>query len=148
MELKVIRHTYNTGKHRNIIGDLYIDGEFFCHTLEDEIRGDGVKVYGETAIPAGEYNVKITYSPHFKRKLPLIYNNKDLCVHGKNGIKWCGVRMHGGNTEKDTLGCILVAFKTDGKRIWQTAEKALVQKLLQAKDDIKLIIENKPFTYE
>lgn len=149
MKLYVERCYYNTEGDRNIIGKLYIDGEFFCYTLEDEIRPDGVKVYGETAIPAGNYKVKITYSPHFKRKLPLIYNNdKDLCVHGAKGIKWCGVRFHGGNTSKDTLGCVLVAFNTDKKKIWKSAEKTLVQKLLQAEEtEIPLLIENKPFTH-
>ena len=57
MEVNIYRHTYNTKGDRNIIGDLFVDGVFFCHTLEDEKRADGLKVYGETAIPSGTYNV-------------------------------------------------------------------------------------------
>jgi len=149
MELKIIRHTYNIEDNRNVIGDLYIDGKFFCHTLEDEIRAEGVKVMHKTAIPSGIYRVKVTYSPHFKRRLPLIYNKKDLCVHGK-GVKWCGVRIHRGNTELDTSGCILVGYKTNSLKIWESAkaEKDLVKLLEDENSSITLVIENKPFTYE
>ena len=63
MKLKLYRYKYNTEGDRNIIGDLFIDGVYFCHTLEDEKRADGVKVYGKTAISDGIYEVKLTYSP-------------------------------------------------------------------------------------
>jgi hypothetical protein len=89
------------------IGRLYVDGEYVCDTLEDTDRGlnqnDSLqsitkkKVYGSTAIPIGTYSVKITYSTKFKCNLPLILN-----VPGYDGI-----RIHSGNTAKDTLGCIL-----------------------------------------
>lgn len=148
MRLELFRHTYNTEGDRNIIGDLYIDGKFFCYTLEDEKRADGEKVYGKTAIPAIEYKVKITYSPAFKRKLPLIYNvDEDFSVQYE-GVKFTGVRFHGGNTSKDSHGCPLVAFNTDGKRIWGTAERKLVQKLQQSKGDITLDIKDAPFSHQ
>ncbi|MFX7824823.1 DUF5675 family protein, partial [Acinetobacter baumannii] len=53
-------------------GKLFIDGQFECHTLEDIVRPRGVKVYGQTAIPAGTYQVVLTMSPRFKRVLPLL----------------------------------------------------------------------------
>jgi hypothetical protein len=93
------------------IGELYIDGEFFCDTLEDKNRdtnkngnfdNEEQKIYGETCIPYGEYKVELTYSPKFKRVLPILQD-----VPGFSGI-----RIHRGNYIKDTLGCILVGERS------------------------------------
>lgn len=90
------------------IGKLFIGGEYFCDTIEDKDRDlddsmsvDEIKenkVYGETAIPYGTYKVRITYSPKFKKIMPLLENVK--------GFE--GIRIHSGNTAKDSLGCIIV----------------------------------------
>jgi hypothetical protein len=86
------------------IGRLFIDDNFECFTLEDcdrEIQGEPVekwKVHGETCIPKGEYKVITDFSQRFQKELPRI-----LDVPGFQGI-----RMHSGNTSKDTEGCILV----------------------------------------
>lgn len=80
------------------IGKLEVDGVFECWTLEDTVRPDGVKIYGETAIPDGKYSVDITYSPRFKVMMPLLINVKGFL----------GVRIHAGNTADDTEGCIIV----------------------------------------
>ena len=137
MELNIYRHTYNVKGDRNIIGDLFIDGVFFCYTLEDEKRADGLKVYGETAIPTGTYNVAVTKSNRFKRLMPLIMD-----VEGFSGI-----RIHGGNDSGDTHGCPLVAFNTDYKRIWGTAEKKLTA-ILKEEDFITITIEDRMLTYD
>ena len=79
------------------IGKLYINNEYFCDTLEDTVREKGVKVYGETAIPAGKYDFILTYSPHFKRTLPLLLKVPNFT----------NIRIHSGNTSQDSLGCIL-----------------------------------------
>lgn len=78
-------------------GRLAIAGVFECWTLEDIVR-DGPKVAHETAIPAGRYQVVITRSQRFECMLPLL-----LDVPGFEGI-----RIHAGNTDKDTSGCLLV----------------------------------------
>lgn len=87
------------------IGKLYIDGHYFCDTLEDTVRPNGKKIAGKTAIPAGDYKVIKSYSPRFKKILPEI-----LDVPG-----FTGVRIHAGNTAKDTDGCLLLGLnKTKG----------------------------------
>lgn len=88
------------------IGKMYIDGEYFCDTLEDTDRGltqlmtlseiKEVKEYGRTAIPTGRYQVAYTYSPRFKKHLPLL-----LQVPAFEGV-----RIHPLNTSKETEGCI------------------------------------------
>ena len=89
------------------ISRVYVDGAFFCHILEDEDRGlrqdmseeqiRAIKVPGKTAIPVGEYMITREYSPRFGKIMPSIPNVK--C--------FVGIRMHGGNTSKDTDGCPL-----------------------------------------
>lgn len=84
------------------------DGKKYCNCLEDEDRGltsemsleqiKAIKVKGKTAIPTGRYKVIITYSPRFKKDLPLLLN-----VKGYDGI-----RIHSGNTQEDTEGCQLM----------------------------------------
>lgn len=86
------------------IGKLYIDGHYFCDTLEDTVRK--VKIAGKTAIPAGTYKVKKTMSPRFKKILPEILNVPNFT----------GVRIHAGNTAADTDGCLLLGLnKEKGK---------------------------------
>ena len=95
-------------KDKYTIGKLYVNNQYFCDTLEDIDRGltqsmteqqiKSKKVYGETAIPTGTYRIIISYSNRFKKQMPLLLN-----VPGFSGI-----RIHTGNTEKDSLGCILV----------------------------------------
>lgn len=104
MILRLERYIFNP---TNTISKLYINDEYFCDVLEDIDRGlnftdsiehiKKVKVYGQTAIPKGVYEIVITYSAKFKQYLPLLLN-----VPG-----YLGIRIHSGNTEADTLGCLL-----------------------------------------
>lgn len=113
------------------IGNLYVGDRFICNTLEDVVRdlnADGdlddteeCKVYGETAIPYGRYEIKVTYSPKFKRDLPLVVDVKHFT----------GIRIHRGNTAKDTSGCILVGENTEKGRVTNSAfhEKEIIAML-------------------
>ena len=89
------------------IGSLYVNGTYLCDTIEDKVRdfnkdGDLLdpgekKVYAETAIPYGTYNIELSRSPKFRRILPMILNVKHFT----------GIRIHRGNTARDSAGCIL-----------------------------------------
>jgi hypothetical protein len=105
MELTIIRDTYTS---KSTIGKLFIDGVEFCYTLEDIVRGEGIKVYGETAIPHGEYSMTMSYSNRFKQLMPLLYNKPDLTVKDDKGISFSGIRIHSGNKAEHSHGCILL----------------------------------------
>ena len=117
MELRLRRIAL---KEEYTIGKLYIDGEYFCDTLEPPTRDlnkNGIfdngetKVKNDTAIPFGTYNVIVNLSPRFKRDLPRLLNVPDFD----------GVLIHRGNTKNDTSGCILVGEnKVKGKVVNST----------------------------
>jgi hypothetical protein len=104
MELRLIREPSVAGA---TLGALYVDDVWTCWTLEDELReipGLPVaawKVWGQTAIPAGRYQVRVTWSPRFRRELPELVD-----VPG-----YTGIRMHIGNRPADTEGCVLVGLR-------------------------------------
>lgn len=84
MKLTLIRNR-QTGTL--ILGELFLDGHRLCDTLEPV-----------GFVPMGWYRIALTFSPRFQRPLPLLYH-----VPGHTGI-----RIHAGNTLRDTAGCILV----------------------------------------
>ena len=138
IHLDLYRHTYNTEGDRNIIGDLHVDNYFFCYSLEDEIRADGVKKYGVTAIKADTYEIEVTYSPTFKRDMILI----------KKVPQFSGIRIHGGNTSENSLGFILVAYNTNYKKFWKTSEKELNKLVKDAGGKGTITIHNSPLSYD
>jgi hypothetical protein len=126
LERRALRETYT-------IGRLYIDGSGFCDTLEDKVRPEGVKVYGETAIPAGTYKVLLTHSARFNRVLPLLV---DVPM-------FSGIRIHPGNVAADTHGCILVGVNDVKGRISRSRETFnRLFKELQKADSITIEITN------
>lgn len=99
MELKLER-IFNGSDYT--IGKLYIDGIYFCDTLEDVVRNPDIKIHGKTAIPFGRYKIIMNMSNRFKKRMPLL-----LDVKGFEGI-----RIHSGNFASQTNGCILVGKNT------------------------------------
>lgn len=118
-------------KETYTIGKLFVDGDFLCDTLEDKHRPDGIKIYGETCIPEGTYRVILNYSNRFKKIMPLLLN-----VHSFEGI-----RIHSGNTDKDTSGCILVGENKEvGKLINSRIAFNNLMSLMEGETNIKIII--------
>ena len=114
MKLQVKRTTLTD---KSTIGELSIDGSFFCYTLEDTVRAK--KIPGETAIPTGTYKMSITWSPRFQKMLPELHN-----VPGFEGI-----RIHTGNYPRDTEGCLLLGFQKGADCIM--ASKAAFDELMK-----------------
>lgn len=123
-----VKRLYKTDN--STIGELLIDGIFECFTLEDKERP--VKIKGETAIPKGTYKVIINESNRFKRLLPLLINVPNFE----------GVRIHSGNSNHDTEGCILVGQTRNKNYIGQSrkAFNKLFKKMEVAKDITLTII--------
>ena len=131
MKLKLVRK-YKCPSYT--IGHLYINNKYFCDTLEDKVRELNTindKIKHKTAIPKGKYKVVVTMSPRFKRLLPLLLNVPFFE----------GIRIHRGNDENDTSGCIIVGEnKIKGKVINSTYyEKKLVE-LIKNEENIEIEI--------
>jgi hypothetical protein len=137
MKILVKRISFKKGY---TVGKMYLDGVYFCDTIEDEYRGlkqtmplaeiKQIKVMHKTAIPSGIYDVTVNMSPAKKRMLPRLLN-----VPGFDGIL-----IHRGNTADDSSGCIIIGEnKVVGKVINSTEyENRLVDIL---KKESKITIE-------
>lgn len=97
-------------------GKLSINKEYFCMTLENtdrDLNKNGRfdcgerKIYGQTAIPNGRYQIVLSWSPKFS---PRYGTNMPLLL---NVPEFSGILIHPGNTTNDTLGCILVGEKVN-----------------------------------
>ena len=112
--------------------DEYSTGEkltYLCDTLEptwrDYAKG-ARKIKGKSAIPEGRYPIVITFSPTFKKWLPLLVNVP----------MFSGIRIHAGNTVKDTQGCILVGENREVGKVLNSRKyvKIVKEKIVEAKD--------------
>jgi hypothetical protein len=122
---------------------LYIDGVKTCHTLEDavrEIQGKPVsqwKIKGVTAIPSGTYKVTLENSPRF--------GADTITLHNVEGFTF--IRVHAGNSETDTEGCILLGMdvRTAGianSRPAVAIVKGRIAEALNRKESVSITIEN------
>jgi serine/threonine protein kinase len=142
----VVKRTYKGPKYT--IGHLYIDGVYFCDTLEDPDRGlkdsmsldqiKKIKIKGDTCIPYGKYNVAMNIiSPKYSNLSKYPYASK---ANGKmprimNIKGFSGVLIHAGNTQKDTEGCLLVGYnKVKGKVVNSQNTWSILYDKMIAKD--------------
>lgn len=112
------------------VGQLYEETKYglspLCYTLEDKVRqveGQPVsswKVQNETAIPTGTYDVSVTLSNRFQTRLPILAD-----VDG-----FTGVRIHSGNSSKNTEGCILLGMTWDGASDWIGSSKTAMSSVM------------------
>lgn len=128
------------------ISRVYVNGKYFgCNALEDTDRGllqtmplseiQRKKVKKETAIPRGYYDIAITYSPKYRKMMPLVVD-----VPGFSGI-----RLHSGNSNKDTEGCILFGINDkvgwiSQSTAWTRKVVAEIEKALSRKEKVTLIV--------
>lgn len=126
------------------IGNLFLNGKYFCDTIEDVVRkldSEKDKVKDYTAIPNGRYKVILSYSPHFERVLPELLN----VPYFKN------IRIHNGNDETASSGCLIVGLNKQKGKVLQSKETlkklmAVLQPVWDKKEEIYItIIENHGF---
>lgn len=112
------------------------NGKKISDTLEPTWRnynGGEMKIPKKSAIPEGTYRVVITKSQRFRKYLPLLV--------GVPGFE--GVRIHAGNTSRDTEGCILVGQNLQvGKVLWSRISLERLMKLIENEKEIYLTIKN------
>ena len=106
-----------------VLGSLYLNGAFVCYTLENAVK----------LIPCGLYTVQNSKSPKFKRELPLIWNAE---VPAKRGV-----RVHRGNSYRDSRACVLVGMGRDVKNclITESANAEIMVTML-CRNESKLVI--------
>ena len=141
MELKLKRR-YKAETYT--IGDMFIEEEWFCNTLEDKDRGlkssmsleeiNKIKVYAETAITAGRYMVTMDvvsqqynrvkwYKDNFGGRMPRLENVKGFS----------GILIHPGTTAVDSAGCIIVGLNKIKGNVLDS--RATFQKLWKKLED-------------
>jgi hypothetical protein len=114
--LKIERDSYI---NMTTLGKWYgIKGEYLCETLEDIVRGWGIKHAKTTAIPCTskdkKYRMTVSYSGKFKRRMIMIYTEDNKYELKMNGISFKGIRAHGGKNNLNTWGCVCVSLTRTG----------------------------------
>jgi hypothetical protein len=104
---------------RSTTGKLAVDGGHFCYTLEDVVRSKGVKLYGQTAIPAGSYVLAPHNSPRFGLTLPRVWR-----VTASGGLTdpegFSHILLHNGSNATHSLGCLLLGYERGADMIWRS----------------------------
>lgn len=132
----MIINTFRTYQKDHTDGKVYVNGNYFGNSLEDAGRPLGVKIQDETCIPEFTYQVKITRSPAFKRNMIVLFDTEYDHSINRHGVRFTGIRVHGGNNIEHTSGCVIVAKKSDGKgKVSGSLERELTVLVQAALDD-------------
>lgn len=141
MEITLKRTVFT---EESTVGEILINGVFQCFCIEDKDRGltqsmpltevTSKKIYGVTAIPYGRYEVAITFSNRMQKYLPILI-----------GVPaFDGIRIHGGNTAADSLGCILPGNKKSANMVSESklafADLFAKMKAVEKKEKIYITI--------
>lgn len=123
--------------------------EFLSYSLEDEYRAK--KVWGETRIPEGRYEIKLRTEGSFHAKYEKRFG-KDYhkgMLHLQNVPNFEYILIHCGNTDDDTAGCILVGIDifTDKNKntVISPGASTIGYKMVYEKILPKLLAGNKVF---
>lgn len=142
---KLNRDTYVEG---TTLGKMIYPDGLTNETLEDICRAWGIKHGGSTAIPVGRYRMTVSMSSKFNRKMVMIYTESNQYEVKMNGIGFKGIRVHGGQSNKDSWGCVIVAKRrTSNQTVQGSCEAqftAAVESYEQKGYDVYLEVKNLP----
>ena len=133
INLLIIRDTFT---EESTLGKLFLNGEFFCETLENPWKNN---VRNISCIPDGVYDVRL--------RLPRESASRDyLHLLVKEVPNRDYILFHRGNTSADTSGCILVGQTREQDRVNNSrlAMDLVIKEILYlGGENINLIIKNK-----
>ena len=133
INLLLIRDTFS---EKSTIGELFLNGERMCDTLENPWLDNQRNI---SCIPAGVYDVRLRLARESASRDYL-----HLLVQDVPNRDW--ILFHRGNTAKDTSGCILVGLGTEQDVVHNSvlAMDLLIKELIHlGSENIKLIIKNR-----
>lgn len=135
-EKYTIGNLYYTGIELNGKTTKIIEEDFLCNIIEDKFRGNDLakkKVLGETCIPEGNYQIRMTYSPKYKKSLPQLLNVP----------YFEGIRIHSGNSAQDSEGCLIPGMNKEvGKVLESKKHTDVIINKIKKYDIINIIIKN------
>ena len=113
MKIKVLRISMQKDSTNGL---MFIDDKFVAYTLEDEERAQ--KVYAETAIPRGTYEIKFRKEGGFHNRYAKKYSDIHKGMLELQDVpNFEYILIHPGNTDENTAGCILVGDSQENNYI-------------------------------
>jgi hypothetical protein len=112
MNLRLLRYSTGVESTLGLLFNVTHGVQFLCFTIEDQYQTK--KVYGETRIPAGTYDIQLKlwggFHERYSTKFPLTHKGM---LHLQDVPGFEDVLIHIGNKDDDSAGCILVGNSAD-----------------------------------